>query len=72
MTKGIYSSREKDYSNPYRKMVFESLEEMNAVVGTIEENSFINQQQQEFSQYKKMVLEIIKQLIISAEVKQLT
>lgn len=44
MTKGIHDSRAKDYQNPYRKMVYESFEEMNAVVGKLEDNGFIKQQ----------------------------
>jgi hypothetical protein len=44
MTKGMYDSRAKDYSNPFRKMVYENTEEMNAVVGKLEDNSFIKLQ----------------------------
>ena len=33
MSKGIYKSRAKDYTNPFRKMVYETKEEMNAVIG---------------------------------------
>ncbi|MEO8860208.1 MAG: DUF4954 family protein, partial [Ginsengibacter sp.] len=36
MSKEIYSSRAKDYTNPFRKMVYESKEEMNEVVGQLE------------------------------------
>ncbi|RYG42438.1 MAG: DUF4954 family protein, partial [Chitinophagaceae bacterium] len=48
MTKGIYESRAKDYTNPFRKMVYENEEEMKRVVGSLEGNSFIQ------LQYKKM------------------
>lgn len=41
MVESIYESREKDYSNPFRAMVYESDTEMEAVVGSLEDNSFI-------------------------------
>lgn len=52
ITKGIYDSRAKDYSNPFRKMVYESIGEMNEVVGKLEDNSFIKQQVAELKQFK--------------------
>jgi hypothetical protein len=61
MTQGIYDSRAKDYSNPYRKMIYDNLEEMNAVMGNLEENSFINQQKDELEKFKKQVAAIKKQ-----------
>ena len=65
MTKGIYDSRAKDYSNPYRKMVFETDEEMDAVTGKLEENSFIQYQQRQLKEFKKLVSRVKKQLKIS-------
>ena len=35
MCKGIYDSRAKDYTNPFRKMVYETNEEMNKVIGVL-------------------------------------
>lgn len=55
LTKGIYTSRAKDYSNPFRLMAYESIEEMNAVVGSIENNSFIKQQEEELRTFKNQV-----------------
>jgi len=52
LTKGIYDARAKDYTNPYRKMVYESIGEMNEVLGKLEENSFIKQQIEELKQFK--------------------
>jgi hypothetical protein len=40
----IKATRAKDYSNQFRKMVYLNEEEMNVVVGKLEDNSFINQQ----------------------------
>lgn len=61
MTKGIYESRAKDYLNPFRKMVYDNLEEMNSVMGSLEENSFINQQKDELEKFKKQVAGVKKQ-----------
>ncbi len=36
-------SRTKDYTNPFRKIAYDSQEEMNAVIGTIEDDAFIAQ-----------------------------
>ncbi len=60
MTKGIYESRAKDYSNPFRKMVFENNEEMNNVTGKLEENSFIQAQMKELDDFKTIVTKIKK------------
>lgn len=62
MIKGIYDSRAKDYTNPFRKMVYDSKEEMHAVIGRLEDNSFIKQQQEELIQFKQQVADIKKQL----------
>jgi hypothetical protein len=56
ITKGINDSRAKDYTNPYRKIVYESIGEMNAVLGKLEENSFIKQQVEELNLLKAALL----------------
>ncbi|MEJ7821829.1 MAG: DUF4954 family protein [Chitinophagaceae bacterium] len=60
MCKGIYESREKDYSNPFRKMVYDTKLEMDTVIGKIEDNSFIQEQTGELDIFKKNVKEVIK------------
>ncbi len=55
MTEGILKSREKDYTNPYRKMVYENNEEMNKVIGKLEDNSFIQGQFEGLEEFKGMV-----------------
>ena len=62
MCKGIYDSRAKDYSNPFRKMVYDNNEEMNKVVGRIEENAFIQQQTGELEEMKKLVKGVVRRL----------
>jgi Domain of unknown function (DUF4954) len=59
MTEGILKSREKDYTNPYRKMVYENNEEMNKVIGKLEDNSFIQGQFEKLEDFKKMVEGIV-------------
>ena len=62
MGKDIYTSRAKDYTNPFRKMVYDSNDEMNAVIGRLEDNQFIQDQLAETDRYKKMIKGIIKKM----------
>jgi hypothetical protein len=62
MTNGIYESRAKDYSNPFRKMVYDSPEEMNAVIGRLQDNGFIRQEKEALRKYKATVEAVIKKL----------
>lgn len=55
MCKGIYSSRAKDYESPFRKMVYETNEEMNKVIGKLEDNAFIQEQMGELDTMKKKI-----------------
>ncbi|MFP4106643.1 MAG: hypothetical protein ACLFVU_11210, partial [Phycisphaerae bacterium] len=49
----VYLSRKKDYQNHFRKTTFRNPEEMEAVVGKPEDNSFVNQVKQETADFKK-------------------
>ena len=62
MCKGIYDSRAKDYTSPFRKMVYENNKEMNKILGKIEDNFFIQQQFKEFEQMKAQVKSLIKKM----------
>lgn len=62
MSKGIYDSRAKDYSNPFRKMVYDTNEEMNNVIGKLEDNGFIQQQMANLELMKKQVKAVIRKL----------
>jgi len=55
MTKAIYDSRAKDFHNDFRKMVYDTKQQMDKVLGKLDENSFILNQQDEFRQFKKKV-----------------
>lgn len=52
---GIKLSRKKDYENEFRKMVYDSTLEMNNVLGSFEDNSFISMKQQEFENFQVLV-----------------
>jgi hypothetical protein len=60
MAKGIADARAKDYTNPFRKMVYESFAEMNTVLGKLEDNSFIKQQVSDLQAFKKDVMALRK------------
>jgi len=60
MYKGIYESRAKDYKNSFRKMVYDSQEEMDIVIGKLEENSFIKQEMDSLKKFKKSARDISK------------
>jgi hypothetical protein len=62
LTDGILQSRAKDYENPFRKMTYETEAEMDAVVGKLEDNSFIKQTQEDLIVYKQKVKALIKLL----------
>ena len=47
----IYKSRKKDYENPFRSMVYENEQEMNVVVGSLEDNAFINSEKKELGKF---------------------
>lgn len=62
LTDGIYESRAKDYTNPFRTMIFDNKEEMDNVWGKLEDNSFIAMQQTELKDFKKKVSGLIRLL----------
>ena len=62
MVQNIESSRAKDYSNPFRKMVYENEKEMGNVLGKLADNSFIKQQKEELKEFREKVNEISKKL----------
>ena len=60
MTRGIYDSRAKDYTNPFRTMVYDTPEEMDAVVGPLAANSFIRQEKAALKKYQQEVEAVLK------------
>ena len=47
VTQKIKSSREKDYTNPFRKMVYTNEKEMESVLGKMADNSFVREKDME-------------------------
>ena len=57
ITQKIKSSREKDYTNPFRKMVYQNQAEMDAIVGDLNDNSFIAKQIEDQKQLNQLIKE---------------
>ncbi len=60
MARNIYESRARDYTNPFRQMVYENEKEMESVLGRLEDNSFIRQQQEEADRFRKKVNDLLQ------------
>ncbi len=56
----VYLSRKKDYDNPFHRSTFRNDDEMEAAIGTIEENDFIRQMRAETGEYLRLVAEIAR------------
>ena len=54
----VYATRKKDYDDPFRKITFRNAEEMKAVLGTPEDNSFVKQMQRETEAFKQQVASV--------------
>jgi hypothetical protein len=67
MIKNIRSSRAKDYQNDFRKMAYDNEEEMEQVLGSLEDNVFINQQKQELIRLKEEVNSVMKMFGLEVE-----
>jgi hypothetical protein len=62
MSNGIHQSRAKDYINDFRKMAYDTTEEMNKVMGSLDDNSFIKQQEEDLKHFKLTIKKLKKQL----------
>ncbi len=60
MVKNIFDSRSKDYQNTFRKMVYNNEQEMETVMGKLEDNVFITKQKEELMQLTASVERIRK------------
>ncbi len=60
VTAKVFESRKKDYDNPFKKLSFENPEEMQAVLGKIEDNSFIASKRAENEMLSKEIEMLIK------------
>ncbi len=55
MVKLIYTSRAKDYQNKFRKMLYDNDKEMEEVLGNLDDNIFIREQEATLKDFKKQV-----------------
>ena len=51
----VFITRKKDYDDPFRQTTFRNAEEMRAVVGTAEDNSFVKQVRKETEEFRQSV-----------------
>lgn len=58
----IFNSRAKDYSNPFRQMVYDNFQEMNTVLGNLEDNTFIQEEKLALANHRKTVQSIRERL----------
>ena len=66
MTENIYTSREKDYTNPFRAMVYESMAEMETVVGALEGNSFIADERKNLHVFIAEIEKLLEHLMVTS------
>lgn len=62
ITKSVYHSKAKDYKNTFKNMVYDSKDELESVLGSFEDNSFIIQQNEELAVFKEQVAILLKTL----------
>lgn len=55
MVKHIYNSRAKDYQNTFRKMLYDNDKEMEQVLGNLDDNVFIKDQEASLKKFKKQI-----------------
>jgi hypothetical protein len=56
----IKNTRAKDYTNAFRKMVYNNKHEMDKVLGKLEDNSFIIDQEAKFKSEAKKIQSLIR------------
>ena len=64
---GIKGSRAKDYDNPFRKMVYENDEELNVIVGKLEDNGFIRYEIKHLEEYRKTIGNILRKFKVKRQ-----
>ncbi|MDR1908310.1 MAG: DUF4954 family protein [Spirochaetaceae bacterium] len=62
ITEGIYRSRAKDYSDPFRGITYRNRAEMERVAGTAEDNSFVRLSRERLAAFERRVEEVGKRL----------
>ncbi len=62
LVNNIFHSREKDYTNPFRMMMYNSPEEMDKVIGNLNDNQFIQQEKEKLEVYAKTISRISRKI----------
>ena len=71
MVKNIYESRAKDYQNEFRKMIYNNQEEMDQVIGKLDDNAFIAAQKEDLKNFKMQVNEVLKKFKLHTTPKKI-
>lgn len=58
ISRGVYESRKKDFDNPFRRSTFQSDAEMEAVVGSVEDNPYIRQVEEQSASLRSRIRRI--------------
>ena len=61
IVKSIYDSRSKDYESEFRKMNYDSMEEMEEVLGKLDDNVFIQNQDEEITSFRSQIDSVFTQ-----------
>src|SRR5699024_9237112 len=62
IVEGIEDSRGKDYSNQFRKMMYNDTQQMHDVLGDITQHAFIKEQKEDFNQWEERLNAILEVL----------
>lgn len=63
IVQGILDSRQKDYVNPFRQMVYDTEAEMEQVLGRIDDNAFIQEQQEALADFETRVMNVLSRIV---------
>ena len=63
--KSIYESRAKDYENEFRKMTYDDMNEMEEVLGKLEDNIFLQNQEEELKAFRLQIDAIFKLFLLN-------
>lgn len=58
--KQAIESRKKDYTDPFRKMIYSSEEEMISVIGRLEDNQFLKELEKETEEFSNIINKIVR------------
>ena len=58
--KSIYESRAKDYENEFRRMTYDDMKEMEEVLGKLEDNIFLQNQEEELKAFRLQIENTLK------------